>query len=114
MKKTILFLITLITLTNISYASFPVIEGSYTEVVETIESTSYNENTLPILGILSLIFSIVGLILLSTSAILSAPMVFAMSIISGVVGLFHRRSRRLSITGIILSVITIVIFLHQN
>ena len=43
MKKTILFLITITTLTHISYASFPVTETEQTEVIE------YNSiNNLPV------------------------------------------------------------------
>ena len=56
MKKLLLLLITLTTLIHISYASFPVNQDAQTEIVETIESTSYR-NSLPILGILSLILS---------------------------------------------------------
>ena len=54
MKKIILFLITLTTLTNISYASFPVTETEQTEVVE---YDSINNLPLSFLGVLVGIFS---------------------------------------------------------
>ena len=108
MKKIILFLITITTLTHISYASFPVNQDSQTEIVETIESPSYR-NSPPILGILSLILSVVGLILVFTPAIGTGLLLLLFAIIFGLIGLFKKRSRMLSMTGILLSVISIVI-----
>ena len=108
MKKIILFLITITTLTHISYASFPVNQDAQTEIVETIESPSYG-NSPPILGILSLILSVVGLILFFTPAIGTGLVLISFAIIFGLIGLFKKRSRMLSMTGILLSVISIVI-----
>ena len=108
MKKIILFLITITTLTHISYASFPVNQDAQTEIVETIESPNYG-NSPPILGILSLILSVVGLILFFTPAIGTGLVLISFAIIFGLIGLFKKRSRILSMTGILLSVISIVI-----
>ena len=108
MKKTILFLITITTLTNVSYASFPVTENTQTEVVELIESPNYG-NSPSILGFLSLILSVVGLILFFTPAIGTGLVLILFAIIFGLIGLFKKRSRILSMTGILLSVISIVI-----
>ena len=108
MKKIILFLITITTLTHISYASFPVNQDTQTEIVETIESPSYG-NSPPILGFLSLILSVVGLILFFTPAIGTGFVLISFAIIFGLIGLFKKRSRILSMTGILLSVISIVI-----
>ena len=108
MKKIILFLITITTLTHISYASFPVNQDAQTEIVETIESPSYG-NSPPILGILSLILSVVGLILFFTPAIGTGLVLILFAIIFGLIGLFKKRSRILSMTGILFSVISIVI-----
>ena len=108
MKKLILFLITIITLTHISYASFPVNQDSQTEIVETIESPTYG-NSPPILGILSLILSVVGLILVFTPAIGTGLLLLLFAIIFGLIGLFKKRSRVLSIASILLSLIAILI-----
>ena len=108
MKKIILFLITIITLTHISYASFPVNQDSQTEIVETIESPTYG-NSPPILGILSLILSVVGLILVFTPAIGTGITLLLFAIIFGLIGLFKKRSRVLSIASILLSLIAILI-----
>jgi len=108
MKKIILFLITTTTLTHISYASFPVNQDAQTEIEETIESPSYR-NSPPILGILSLTLSVVGLILFFTPVIGTGLLLILFAIIFGLIGLFKKRSRMLSMTGILLSVISIVI-----
>ena len=108
MKKIFLFLITLTTLTHISYASFPVNQDAQTEIVETIESPRYG-NSPPILGILSLILYLVGLILLFTPVIGTGLLLISFAIIFGLIGLFKKRSRMLSITSILLSMITLLI-----
>ena len=108
MKKIILFLITITTLTHISYASFPVNQDTQTEIVETIESPSYR-NSPPILGFLSLILSVVGLILFFTPGIGTGLVLISFAIIFGLIGLFKKRSRMLSMTGILLSIISIII-----
>ena len=108
MKKLLLLLITLTTLIHISYASFPVNQDTQTEIVETIESPSYR-NSSPILGILSLILSAVGLILFFTPAIGTGLLLILFAIISGIIGLFKKRSRMLSIVSILLSLIILLI-----
>ena len=100
MKKIILFLITITTLTHISYASFPVNQDSQTEIVETIESPTYG-NSPPILGILSLILSVVGLILVFIPATIGTGITLLLfAIIFGLIGLFKKRSRKLSIISL--------------
>ena len=108
MKKLLLLLITITTFSNVSYASFPVTENTQTEVVELIESPNYG-NSPSILGFLSLILSVVGLILFFTPAIGTGLVLILFAIIFGLIGLFKKRSRILSMTGILLSVISIVI-----
>tara|TARA_B110000444_G_C18630042_1_gene496383 strand:+ start:252 stop:635 length:384 start_codon:yes stop_codon:yes gene_type:complete len=108
MKKTILFLIIITTLTYVSYASFPVNQDAQIEIGETIESPSYG-NSPPILGILSLILSLVGLILLFTPAIGTGLLLIPFAIIFGLIGLFKKRSRMLSIASILLSLIILLI-----
>ena len=108
MKKIFLFLITFTTLTHISYASFPVNQDAQTETVETIESPSYG-NSPPILGILSLILSLVGLILLFTPAIGAGLLLIPFAFIFGLIGLFKKRSRMLSIASILLLLIILLI-----
>ena len=108
MKNILLILITLTTFTNVSYASFPVNQNTQTEIVETIESPSYG-NSPSILGFLSLILSVVGLILFFTPAIGTGLVLILFAIIFGLIGLFKKRSRILSMTGILFSVISIVI-----
>lgn len=108
MKKFLLLLITLTTLIHISYASFPVNQDAQTEIVETIESPSYR-NSPPILGILSLILSAVGLILFFTPAIGTGLLLILFAIIFGFIGLFKKRSRMLSIASILLSLIILLI-----
>lgn len=108
MKKILLLIITLTTLIHISYASFPVNQDAQTEIVETIESPSYS-NSPPILGILSLILSAVGLILFFTPAIGTGLLLILFAIIFGLIGLFKKRSRMLSIASILLSLIILLI-----
>ena len=108
MKKILLLLITLTTFIHISYASFPVNQDAQTEIVETIESPSYR-NSPPILGILSLILSAVGLILFFTPAIGTGLLLILFAIIFGLIGLFKKSSRMLSIVSILLSLIILLI-----
>ena len=111
MKKLVLLLllITITPFTNVSYASFPVTENTQTKVVETIEVQNY-KNSPPILGILSLILSLVGLILVFTSTTIGTGLLLLLfAIIFGIVGLFKKRSRMLSIASILLSLISILV-----
>ena len=111
MNKILLLLITLTTLIHISYASFPVNQDAQIEIVETIESPSYR-NSPPILGILSIILSAVGLILVFTHATIGTGLLLLLfAIIFGIIGLFKKKSRILSIASILLSLISILIVL---
>ena len=109
MKKSILLLITLTTLTNVSYASFPVTETIQTELVyENTEIPTYG-NRQSIWGILSITFALISLLLYISAFIynnlgmLSAAWglgIFAL--IFGLIGLFTRKSKTLALTGLIL------------
>jgi len=64
MKKLLLLLITLTSLTNVSYASFPVSENIETEMIENIETTISPDSTLYfILGFFLGLFSPVLILL---------------------------------------------------
>ena len=110
MNKTLVLIITLITSMNVSYASFPVNQNTQAESVETIEPSSYGDSQ-PILGVLSLSLSVVGLILLFTPAIAFAPILTLFAIIFGVLGLFRKSSRMLSILGLLLAPLSLLVFL---
>ena len=101
MKKIILFLITITTLTNVSYASFPVNQNTQKEIVETIESPSYG-NRQPVWSILSLIFTLISLGSLSNP--LAATIMALLGVIFGSIG-FNKKLKGLAITGFILSLI---------
>ena len=63
MKRIILLLIMLTTITNVSYASFPVTENTQTELVcENTETPTYG-NKQSIWGILSITFALISLLL---------------------------------------------------
>ena len=101
MKKIILFLITITTFTNVSYASFPVNQNFQKEIVETIESPSYG-NRQPVWSILSLIFTLISLGSLSNP--LAATIMALLGVIFGSIG-FNKKLKGLAITGFILSLI---------
>ena len=107
-KKIRTFLIVLTTLANVTYASFPVSQDVQTECIS--EATDFGTNQ-PVLGILSLSSSIIGIILVFTPAIAVGIVLNLLSIIFGVMGLFTRKSRVLSITGILLSLIFFLVSL---
>lgn len=107
-KKIRIFLIVLTTLANVTYASFPVSQDVQTECIS--ETTDFGTNQ-PVLGILSLSSSIIGVILVFTPAIAAGIVLNLLSIIFGVMGLFTRKSRVLSITGILLSLIFFLVSL---
>ena len=94
--------------TNVSYASFPVNQDAKIEIVETIKSPEY-ENSPPILGVLSLILSVIGLILIFTPIFGTGFVTILSAIILGIIGLFYKRSRILSIVSILLSLISLLI-----
>ena len=107
MRKLLLLLVTLITFTNVSYASFPVNQNTQTEIIETIESPNY-ANSPSIWGILSLSCVLLSLFLV--------PNVFAIAIVSllgvifGAIG-FNKKLKGLAITGFIFSLIFLIISL---
>lgn len=109
MKKLLLLLITLTTLANVSYASFPVSETTQTEVVaEDIELPTYSRIQ-PILGILSCVFALISLLLYISSFIYNNLGMLTMgwalgifALIFGLIGLFKRKSKTLALTGLIL------------
>ena len=101
MKKIILFLITITTLTNVSYASFPVHQNTQNEIVETIKSLNYG-NRQPVWSILSLIFTLISLGSLSNP--LAATIMALLGVIFGSIG-FNKKLKGLAITGFILSLI---------
>ena len=134
MKRIILLLITITTLTNVSYASFPVNQNTQTEIVETIESPSYGnsqpnwDKIFQILGWLSLILSVVYFI-----AVLGQFKDFSYdntglygkwgefilfilygAIILGIPGLFKKRSRMLSIRSLSLLILSFALLVIWN
>ena len=138
MRKLLLLLVTLITFTNVSYASFPVNQNTQTEIVETIESPSYGnsqpnwDKIFQILGWLSLIFSVVNFIIALNIILQFFPAILDLdpeiltaipayvAIILGMPGFFQKkitkmylknlkRSRMLSITSVSLSILSMII-----
>ena len=101
MKKIILFLIAITTLTNVSYASFPVNQNTQTEIVETIESPNYG-NRQPVWSILSITFTLLSLGSLSNP--LAATIMALLGVVFGSIG-FNKKLKGLAITGFILSLI---------
>ena len=132
MRKLLLLLVTLITFTNVSYASFPVNQNTQTEIVETIESPSYG-NSQPnwdkifqiifqILGWLSLILSVVVFIYVLGVVVLQVIPdfpdvyfdIFLTSIVVGIPGLFKKRSRMLSIRSLSLLILSFALLVIWN
>ena len=105
MEKLLLLLITFITFTNVSYASFPILENVPTETLETIESPNYGYSK-PIWGILSLSFALLSVILLPNFSIML--ILSLLSIIFGIIGLTNK-SNWMEIVGLILGVIMTII-----
>ncbi len=107
MKKLILLLITLTTLTNVSYASFPVTENLQTEIVaENIEMFSYG-NRQSVWGILSFIFAVVGGLFYFTPYGLSGWMLAILAIVFGAIG-FKDKPNGLAIAGFIVGVLVVI------
>jgi hypothetical protein len=123
MRKLLLLLVTLITFTNVSYASFPVNQNTQTEIVETIESPSYGnsqpnwDQIFQILGWLSLTLSVVffiytlGALSQVIPEIVEDVFYFLLygAIILGIPGLFKKRSRKLSIISLSLLILSFLI-----
>ena len=122
MKKIITILIALVTVTNISYASFPVTENTSTELaVNNIESVESNleapisEGT-PVFGILSLAFSVLALVFLLAAVeggvifVLGSLVLSILSMVFGGIG-FKKSLKGFAITGFILGCIEIFLWL---
>jgi len=105
MKKLLLLLITITTITNVSYASFPVIENTQTEAVELIEPPNYGSSQ-PVWSILSIVCTLLSLSLLSNP--LAATIIALFGVIFGAIG-FNKKLKGLAITGFILSLIIFLI-----
>jgi hypothetical protein len=134
MRKLLLLLVTLITFTNVSYASFPVNQNTQTEIVETIESPSYGnsqpnwDKIFQILGWLSLILSVVyfiAVLVLFWDFSYEATGLYGKwgefilfilfgAIILGIPGLFKKRSRKLSIISLSLLFLSVALLFYWN
>ena len=64
MKKLILLLIALTTLTNVSYASFPVVEVEQTEIVVSANTDPTTDSWIPIVIVFWLLVIIIPIILI--------------------------------------------------
>ena len=104
MKKLLLLLITLITFTNVSYASFPVSENVQTEVVQTIEAPTYG-NSQSIWGILSLSFVLLSVILLPNVFI--TLILSSLAVIFAIIGL-TKKVNWMQIVGLILGLLIVI------
>ena len=107
MKKRLLLLITLITFTNVSYASFPVEQNTQTEIVSEIPNYGNKQS---IWGILSLSLSVIGIILLFTPALGISLILHLLAIIFGAIG-FNKNLKGLAISGFVLSLISLVVLI---
>ena len=107
MKKLLLFFLALITLVNLSYASFPVSENVQTEVVQTIKSPTYSDSQ-TIWGVLSFCFMLLSLILLPN--IFLTLISSLLGIIFGAIG-FNKKLKGLAITAFILSLLVFILSL---
>ena len=108
-KKVILILILLTTLTNVSYASFPVTENLQTEIVRSanVESPTYKSGN-PVWGILSLSCALLNIILIPNLLVIAT--LSLLGVIFGAIG-FNKKLKGLAITGFILSLIFLIISL---
>jgi hypothetical protein len=108
MKKILLLLITLTSLINVSYASFPVTETHQTEIVESINTElPRNREGSPIWGILSILCLVSGLLVFLSPVSL---LLYALSITFGVIG-FNKKLNGLAIIGVILSILSFLLSL---
>jgi len=108
MKKLILILITLTTLTNVSYASFPITESLQTEVVESAELSNYRSGN-PIWGILSILSAVLGILLIALGSPASL-LLFLLAIVFGAIG-FKHKPNGLAIAGFIIEILPFAIFI---
>jgi hypothetical protein len=106
MKRIILLLIILKTITNVSYASFPVTENTQTELVyENTEIPTYG-NRQSIWGVLSFVFAVVGGLLYFTPYGLSGWMLAICAIVFGAIG-FKDKPKGLAIAGFIVGILEV-------
>ena len=105
MKKILIIFSILIAFTNLSYASFPVIEKEQIEFSETIGAPAYG-NSQPIWGVLSLSFAVLSLLLLPNFSIML--ILSLLSVICGIFGLVNDVNW-MEIVGLILGVLMTII-----
>ena len=108
MKKLLLILIILTSFTNVSYASFPVIETQQTEigVSANVELPTYRSGN-PVWGILSIISASLGVL----AIVLSNPIsliFFLLAIIFGAIG-FKHKPNGLAIAGFVIGILPFVL-----
>jgi len=105
MKKLLLLLITITTLTNVSYASFPITEDNpQTELIGGVnaELPTYRSGN-PVWGILSILSAALGVL----AIVLSNPiclLFFLLAIIFGAIG-FKHKPNGLAIAGFIIGIL---------
>jgi uncharacterized membrane protein HdeD (DUF308 family) len=110
MKKPLLLLITLITFTNVSYASFPVSENVQTEVIiKETNRISDNPQSLwsLILGIVWFPLFVALLINFEETGAIIGLLVGVLSLILGIIGVREKEKRWMSVLGIISGAIAI-------
>ena len=108
MKKLLLMLIILTPFTNVSYASFPVIETQQTEigVSANVELPTYRSGS-PVWGVLSIISASLGVL----AIVLSNPIsliFFLLAIIFGAIG-FKHKPNGLAIAGFVIGILPFVL-----
>ena len=104
MKKLLLMLIILTSFTNVSYASFPVIETQQTEigVSANVELPTYRSGN-PVWGILSIISASLGVLAIVLSNPISL-LFFLLAIIFGAIG-FKHKPNGFAIAGFIIGIL---------
>ena len=108
MKKLLLMLIILTSFTNVSYASFPVIETQQTEigVSANVELPTYRSGN-PVWGILSIISASLGVLAIVLSNPISL-LFFLLAIIFGAIG-FKHKPNGLAIAGFVIGILPFVL-----
>ena len=107
MKKTLLLLITFISLSQLTYASFPVTETQQIEIVETtnVELPTYKSET-SLWAILSISCALLSFGLVQNP--LAATIIALLGIVFGAIG-FNKKLKGLAITGFVLSLIIFLV-----
>ena len=106
MKKLLLILL-LITLKNISYASFPVMKNQQIELICEDHKTPVYANRQPIWGVLSFVSTVVGGLLYLTPYGLSGWILAILAIVFGAIG-FKDKPNGLAIAGFIIGVLEVI------